>query len=530
MAVGRRHGVDDGVDGGQVRVARVGGRRADRDEQQPRVLERVREVGGEVQAVAVALDQLGQARLPDRHPPCAQAFDLLRVDVDAVDVVAELGEPGRGDQADIPRTDDADRFSIRAHRRRVRLSRPTCRSTPGMTARIPAILAAALVAALAPAATAAAKTINGSNAAEAISGTEGPDSIKARGGADRVRGLGGDDKIFGETGPDDLGGGAGNDWMDGSSGDDNINGDDGNDTGIGGFGHDTLVGGPGDDNMDGGAAPDQVEGGDGNDTLRGGSGGDDIFGGAGNDTLYSDTGPDHIEAGDGDDVVYINFGSDIDLVDCGAGNDTIYVNPRGEPGGVSQDRDLRDGDIVNCENVIPQSAPVDPTKGISSSVDGGTLRGADAQRQPARRPRLREALGLDGDDVLWGDQNHDDGGAAARKQVDTLDGGAGNDTVYGGRGTNNIFGGDGNDYLQGGGRTSPDRRRQRRRHDQGHLRRDDDRPRRRGQRHGHGDHRPRPRHGQLRPRRRHRTSSRASRAIASWSRSAPTARSASATS
>ena len=61
-----RHRADDRVDGGEVRVAGVGGRRADGHEQQARVLERVGEVGGEVQAVAMALDELGQARLPDR--------------------------------------------------------------------------------------------------------------------------------------------------------------------------------------------------------------------------------------------------------------------------------------------------------------------------------------------------------------------------------------------------------------------------------------------------------------------------------
>ena len=53
VAVGRRHRGDDRVDRRQVGVPRVGRRRADRDEQQPRVLERVREVGREVQAVAV---------------------------------------------------------------------------------------------------------------------------------------------------------------------------------------------------------------------------------------------------------------------------------------------------------------------------------------------------------------------------------------------------------------------------------------------------------------------------------------------
>jgi hypothetical protein len=112
------------VDGGEVRVARVGRRRADGDEQQPGVLERVREVGGEVQPPAVALHQLGQAGLPDRDAALLEALDLRLVDVDAPDVVAELGEAGGGDQADVARADDPDRLSVRgmAHERSLRVS------------------------------------------------------------------------------------------------------------------------------------------------------------------------------------------------------------------------------------------------------------------------------------------------------------------------------------------------------------------------------------------------------------------------
>ena len=68
-AVGRRHRVDDRVHRGQIGVTRVGRRRADGDEQQPRVLQRVGELGGEVHPVAMAGDQLLQTRLPDRDPP-----------------------------------------------------------------------------------------------------------------------------------------------------------------------------------------------------------------------------------------------------------------------------------------------------------------------------------------------------------------------------------------------------------------------------------------------------------------------------
>ena len=123
MTVGRRHRVDDRVHRRQVGVAGVGGRRADRDEQQPRVLERRRELGGEVQALAVASDRLGQAGLVDRDLAALQLRDLVGVDVDAPDVAAELGKARGRDQADVSGADHRDRFASVAHRAARVLSR-----------------------------------------------------------------------------------------------------------------------------------------------------------------------------------------------------------------------------------------------------------------------------------------------------------------------------------------------------------------------------------------------------------------------
>ena len=96
---------------------------------------------------------------------------------------------------------------------------------------------------------------------------------------------------------------------------------------------------------------------------------------------------------------------------------------------------------------------VDPTKGISASIpnSGGRKTGTELNDNLRGQHGSDVISGLGGDDVIWGDQVHDSGGAAARKQHDTLDGGAGNDTIYGGRGTNTIVGGAGDDYLQGSG-------------------------------------------------------------------------------
>ena len=136
MAIGGRHGVDDRVHGGQVGIARVGRRRADGHEQQPGVLQRILQTGREVHAVAVLGDQLLQPRLPDGDPALAQALDLGRVDVDALDVGAERGEARRRHQPDVARADDAYRLAgavreLMGRRSRV-LAAPSRRSEAAM--------------------------------------------------------------------------------------------------------------------------------------------------------------------------------------------------------------------------------------------------------------------------------------------------------------------------------------------------------------------------------------------------------------
>ena len=67
-------------------------------------------VGAEAQPLAgdVALHDLGQPRLVDRQAAALEQGDLGGVDVEAIDVVAEIGEAGGGDEADVAGTDDRD--------------------------------------------------------------------------------------------------------------------------------------------------------------------------------------------------------------------------------------------------------------------------------------------------------------------------------------------------------------------------------------------------------------------------------------
>jgi hypothetical protein len=112
VTVGLRHRIDDRVDRGEVGVAGVGRRGADGDEQQPRVLERRPQLGGEVQPLAIASDALVEPGFVDRHLAALELRDLLGVDVDAPDIAAELGEPRGGHEADIAGANHGDRFAL----------------------------------------------------------------------------------------------------------------------------------------------------------------------------------------------------------------------------------------------------------------------------------------------------------------------------------------------------------------------------------------------------------------------------------
>ncbi len=59
---------------------------------------------------AVALDQILQPWLVDRHDAALELFDALRIDIDANDTVAQIGKACRGDQADIPGSNHTDSF------------------------------------------------------------------------------------------------------------------------------------------------------------------------------------------------------------------------------------------------------------------------------------------------------------------------------------------------------------------------------------------------------------------------------------
>ena len=67
-------------------------------------------VEGKAQAAGLEVldDDLLQAWLVDRQLASTEPFHLARVDVDADDLIAQLGETGGGDQTNVVRPDDSD--------------------------------------------------------------------------------------------------------------------------------------------------------------------------------------------------------------------------------------------------------------------------------------------------------------------------------------------------------------------------------------------------------------------------------------
>ena len=79
-----------------------------RDVDDVRAVDGLVDLGREGQPLAVALEQLGEARLVDRHLASLERVDLLRDDVADDDVVPELGEARPGDEADVAGAEDGD--------------------------------------------------------------------------------------------------------------------------------------------------------------------------------------------------------------------------------------------------------------------------------------------------------------------------------------------------------------------------------------------------------------------------------------
>ena len=106
-----------------------------------------------------------------------------------------------------------------------------------------------------------------------------------------------------------------------------INAQGGDDTIYGGENIDTIYGGDDNDAIYGRGGDDTLKGGEGNDTLKGGSGNDVLWGQAGNDTITGGTGADTIKGHSGNDLIYADL-QDL-TIDGGSGTDTVIMQESG---------------------------------------------------------------------------------------------------------------------------------------------------------------------------------------------------------
>ena len=89
-----------------------GRRRADADEDELGAVDRLADVERERAAARVPRDQLVEAGLVDRHLAAPQRVDPLGDDVADDHRVAELGEAGAGDEADVAGAEDPRSVAI----------------------------------------------------------------------------------------------------------------------------------------------------------------------------------------------------------------------------------------------------------------------------------------------------------------------------------------------------------------------------------------------------------------------------------
>jgi len=114
-------------------------RRAHGEEHEVRLAHRRRKLGREADPphAQVALKQLLEARLVDRHMPATELLDPLRILVGAGNLPAEFGEAGGRDEADIARPDHADVHGMCPWMRRMPGSRLPSSFRPAVQCREP---------------------------------------------------------------------------------------------------------------------------------------------------------------------------------------------------------------------------------------------------------------------------------------------------------------------------------------------------------------------------------------------------------
>jgi Ca2+-binding RTX toxin-like protein len=287
-------------------------------------------------------------------------------------------------------------------------------------------------------------TINGSGGSTNEFDATGATSATLHGGP-------GEDELIGSEGDDEIDGGAADDTIVGSGGADEVHGDGGLDTysyvgsspvvvtldDLANDGEpgendnihssvDRVVGTSGNDEITGSPLPNWIEGNGGNDTLRGGDGQDEIDGGSGQDT---------IEGGDGEDILH--GGSFGDTIDGGRDDDELY----GDDGADRLDGG-GGGDVISGGTSGNDTVDyTDRISGVTVDLDGSMLDDGESLEGDSVGADVETIEGGSGDDTLTGTADNEKFLAGAGEDV--LDGGAGSDILVGGADIDAILAADG---------------------------------------------------------------------------------------
>jgi Ca2+-binding RTX toxin-like protein len=242
-------------------------------------------------------------------------------------------------------------------------------------------------------------------------------------GANILNGGPGNDILDGRGGPDVLIGGPGNDTVSyawetlpvtaqiGGGATSGSSADFNPDTGTG----DTIM--PDVENIIGGSGNDVLIGSSADNHLQGGPGDDLLIGGGGNDVLDGGPGNDTLLGGTGNDQLiggpgndFLDGGLGADVIDGGDGTDTVDYSNRTQSVSVTPDGIANDGQAGEGDNVVNVE-----------SINGGS-----------------------GNDYLVGSPGNG-----------VINGGPGNDTLVGGGGSKTLVGGPGLDTVSYAGRNDP---------------------------------------------------------------------------
>lgn len=305
------------------------------------------------------------------------------------------------------------------------------------------------------------------NSHEASCSASGVDELRVRTGdlADEITSSAGTDTtVFAGPGDDAIATGSGDDRLDGGTGNDVVDGGAGLDTAdyssrmagvsvsLDGIANDGESG----ETDDVGTDVENISGGVGNDSLTGNNAANTLTGSNGADTL---------DAGGGDDILVPGLGTD--SVDGGSGSDTVEYSDRTASVTVSLDATANDGEdgendalAGDIENLVGGDG--DDTLIGSSGVnqlDGGA--GNDRIRSGAAADVSIGGAGVDIADYtdrsaavtvsIDGSSNDGESGEGDNVglDVESIDGGSGDDTLTGSSANNTFNGGAGSDEFVG---------------------------------------------------------------------------------